>query len=275
MDYGYQLLRHVVQQVFGNLWQAARLTLPPFMIPILLLLFGAPGILTMQTTIGDPTQMAAPSGTAILAVILAAIAGIVAWLWAAVAWHRFILKSEYPSGFLPPWNGGQMASYLGRSLLIGLVLMGVGLGLGIVLLAVASASPFGPLAFIVGVGGTLGLSWVAMRLGLILPAAAIGEKMTLGESWTATRPVSGQILLPMVVIAIVFTLLGQIVLLAFGTVITFPEGMPVDNYTGPMPRVLNPVGQIVNMAVLWVQMLINLAVLTTLYGNLIEGRQLN
>ena len=34
MDYGYQLLRHVVQQVFGNLGQAARLTLALFLAPL-------------------------------------------------------------------------------------------------------------------------------------------------------------------------------------------------------------------------------------------------
>jgi hypothetical protein len=33
MDYGYQLLRHVVQQVFGNLRPAAQLTLALFLRP--------------------------------------------------------------------------------------------------------------------------------------------------------------------------------------------------------------------------------------------------
>jgi hypothetical protein len=33
MDYGYQLLRHVLQQVFGNLKEAAQLTLFLFLAP--------------------------------------------------------------------------------------------------------------------------------------------------------------------------------------------------------------------------------------------------
>jgi hypothetical protein len=33
MDYGYQLLRHVLQQVFGNLREAAQLTLLLFLAP--------------------------------------------------------------------------------------------------------------------------------------------------------------------------------------------------------------------------------------------------
>jgi hypothetical protein len=44
MDYGYQLLRHVLQQVFGNLREAAQLTLVLFLAPFVgfvLLGFGA------------------------------------------------------------------------------------------------------------------------------------------------------------------------------------------------------------------------------------------
>jgi hypothetical protein len=40
-------------------------------------------------------------------------------------------------------------------------------------------------------------------------------------------------------------------------------------------RVLTLPGQIVNGVVSWLQILVNLALMTTLYGNLIEGRQLN
>ena len=32
MDYGYQVLRHIIQQVFGNLGPAARITILPIML---------------------------------------------------------------------------------------------------------------------------------------------------------------------------------------------------------------------------------------------------
>ena len=38
MDYGYRMLRHVVAQVFGNLGQAARLTLVPTFLPLIILI---------------------------------------------------------------------------------------------------------------------------------------------------------------------------------------------------------------------------------------------
>lgn len=274
MDYGYQLLRHVVQQVFGNLGSAARLTLPPFVIPFLIVVLGAPGLLSMQAALSGVSQSQA-TGSVVLIGILALITGIIAWLWAAVAWHRFVLKEEYPSGFLPPWHGANMASYFGNTLLIGLVLFAGVLIIGIAVAAIAAALPFGAMTFLLGVGFVFGISWVAMRLGLILPAAAIGEKLTLGASWQATRPVSGQIIMPMIVIALVFAVIGQVVLLIFGTEIPLPEGVSPEFLMGQTPRVLGLTGQLVNLVVIWIQMLINLALLTTLYGNLVEGRQLN
>jgi len=275
MDYGYQLLRHVVQQVFGNLWHAARLTITPFLIPFLIVVIGAPSLFFAQTAVTDVSEIQPPAGSVFFVMLLAFIFGVVAWLWAAVAWHRFVLREEYPSGLLPPWHGGNMASYLWRTFLIGLVLAGAGFAFSLVFLLFGSFPPFGPVSVVLGFGFVFGVSWIAMRLGLILPAAAIGEKVGLGESWEATRSVSGQILLPIVVIALVFTGLSQLILLVFGTVVPLPEGFPTDALGGYVPRVLTPVGQIVNLGLVWLQMLINLALLTTLYGNLVEGRQLN
>jgi hypothetical protein len=108
------------------------------------------------------------------------------------------------------------------------------------------------------------------RIGLVLPAAAIGEKMTLSESWAATRPVSSQILLPLIVIALAVGLIGQVILLIFGQTVT------VDMFGTMQEQVtLSVPGQIVNGIMSWLQILVNLALMTTLYGNLIEGRPLN
>jgi hypothetical protein len=65
--------------------------------------------------------------------------------------------------------------------------------------------------------------------------------MTLSESWAATRPVSSQILLPLIVIALAVGLIGQVILLIFGQTVT------VDMF-GTMQEqvVLSLPGQIVN-----------------------------
>ena len=104
----------------------------------------------------------------------------------------------------------------------------------------------------------------------MLPAAAVGVRMTIGESWAATRPVSSQILLPLIVIALVAGLVQQAILLVFGQTVSFETfGMMQEQ------RVLTLAGTAGQRIVTWLQLLVNLALMTTLYGNLIEGRQLN
>ena len=251
MDYGYQVLRHVVQQVFGNLGQALRITGILVAGPTLFFLLTTPAVLVQDPRAVDPIDPGAINwGMLLIGVVLS----VLAWCWAAVAWHRYVLLEEYPTGLLPVWRGDRVLGYLGRAILVGLLVAGaalmMGIGIGVVLMVSQSLG----LALLLGFGLALGVSGVATRGGLIVPAAAIGAPLKLGESWDATAPVSGQILLPIIVIALVGALASQASLLLFGA--TIP-------------------GAVVSIAISWLQLLVNLALMTTLYGNLIEGRQLN
>ncbi len=257
MDYGYQVLRHVVQQVLGNLGAAARITLALVLIPAAIIFLTNPELIEQSMQPADP--LAQPGDVILppvngLGLAIGIIAAIVGWMWAAVSWHRFVLLEEYPSGVLPPWRGAQIVNYFGNSLLVLLVLFGAVLVMGIVIAIVTFALQNIAIAVLLGVGLAIGASWVAVRIGLILPAAAVGEKMGVGESWRVTAPVSGQLLLPVIVLALVFGLINQAVTLAFGPTL---------------------VAAGVGLLVYWVQLLMNLALMTTLYGNLVEGRQLN
>ncbi|MEJ6393088.1 hypothetical protein V8J82_07475 [Gymnodinialimonas sp. 2305UL16-5] len=271
MDYGYQVLRHVLQQVFGNIGAAARITLILLAIPAIVLIATNPWLLSgqaMQTAFA-PDAVEGPTANA-FGLFIGAILGILCWIWAAVAWHRFVLLEEYPNGALPAWRGPNILNYFGNILLIGLVLILASLAFGLVISIVSAAFGNVAILFLLGIGLVFGLTWVSTRIGLILPAAAIGEKLTINESWKATAPVSGQIVLPIFVIALAFGLIGQLIIAAFGS--TSPVefgGQTFEQVTLSTP------GLILNIAVSWVQMLVNLALMTTLYGNLIEGRQLN
>lgn len=261
MDYGYQLLRHVVQQVFGNLSQAVQLTLALFLLPLVgFVLLGGGAVASGQT----------PGGGAVLGLLLVAVLAVVAYCWAAVAWHRYVLLEETGNGIVPPWRGDRVAAYFGRAFIVVLVVLLAAIGASLVLGIVVGLTQSAGLAIVMGIGLIFGLTWVATRIGLVLPAAALGERMTIGESWAATRPVSSQILLPLIVIALVFGLLQQTVLLLFGQTISVDTFGVVQDQ-----RVLGAAGQLVNGLISWLQVLTNLALMTTLYGNLIEGRQLN
>lgn len=251
MDYGYQVLRHVVQQVFGNLGQAVRITALLVALPTLFFLLTNPEIFMqdpMSTTPVDPASI----NWGLL--LLGVIGSVLAWCWAAVAWHRFVLLEEYPAGPLPVWRGDRVLGYLGRAILVALLAGGaallIAIGIGLIIAIIPSVG----LALLLGFGLAIGVSWVATRVGLVLPAAAIGAPLKMGESWAATGPVSGQILLPILVIAVAGGLVSQAMVLIFGATI---------------------LGAIASILVSWIQLLVNLALMTTLYGNLIEGRQLN
>lgn len=271
MDYGYQLLRHVVAQVFGNLGSAARITLVLLAVPFGIILATNPELLTGEAfQLVSDTEFGGPSGVNILGLLVSVLAGFICWLWAAVAWHRFVLLEEYPSGLFPNWRGSNIGNYFGNALLIGLILVGASFAAGLVIAIVIGILQSAAIAIFLGVGLVFGLSWLATRIGLILPAAAIGEKLGIGESWRATKPVSGQIILPIIVIALASTILNQGIIAGFG------ESEAVATPLGMQQQVtLSIVGVILSVAVGWIQMLVNLALMTTLYGNLIEGRQLN
>lgn len=262
MDYGYQLLRHVIQQVFGNLRQAAQLTLALFLMPLV-------GLVAMGG--GNSAAMTeAPGGGFILGVLLLVVFAVIAYCWAAVGWHRYVLLEEPGNGFLPVWRGDRIGAYFGRAFIVGIVVILAVMGGGIVVGIVAAITQSIAVAIAMGIGLVFGASWVATRLGLVLPAAALGERMTIGESWAVTRPVASQILLPLIVIALVVGVIQQLIALIFGQA-TMVEmfGVMQDQIVLSLP------GQVLSGLASWLQILLNLALMTTLYGNLVEGRQLN
>jgi hypothetical protein len=265
MDYGYQLLRHAVQQVCGHIRPAARLTLALFLTPVILFL-----LLTGGTGFASVASAEAVGGGLVLALLVTVVVAVLAYCWAAVGWHRYVLLEEIGPGVFPQWRPGEVMAYLGRAIIVILVVIAGGIAAGIAVGLVVGITQSEGIAILMGIGLVFGLTWLATRIGLVLPAAALGTRMTIGESWRATAPVSGQILLPLIVIAAVFGLIGQVVLMIFG------QTVPVESFGVVQDQVvLSLPGNLVNAELSWLQILIHLALMTTLYGNLIEGRQLN
>lgn len=265
MDYGYQLLRHVVQQVFGNLGAAARLTLAPMVIGAVILSAIVLGIVTPALRGGQGGGSTSPligpgasSPTEVGIVALAALIAILVWLvvyaWAAVSWHRFVLLEEHPRGFVPPFNSANLRLYTWALMRLALAVLGIVIVGGIVFSFIAApmmAIGGGAIALVLLAGANIAVQWIVVRLGLIFPSAALGYYMRLGDSWAATKPVSSTILLPIIVIPLAFAILNF--------------------FVGLIPLL----SLVLGLVLVWFQLLINLALLTTLYGNLIEGRRLN
>ncbi|RMA42732.1 hypothetical protein [Rhodophyticola porphyridii] len=260
MDYGYQLLRHVVQQVFGNLGQAARLTLfltiLPYALTVALVIpLAGPVLIAMdQTAPGYHEEVERfeayfleYTGTVLLYVLLLLVVSAICYAWAAVGWHRYVLLEERGGVLLPNWNWSFVARYLWAGFRIFMIALALSVVSGVIWAMTQSPSVFS----FRSLGVTIGFLWVVTRIGLILPSAALGKPMRIGESWSLTRPVSGAILLPIIVIPSVFALLNGAL-----------QFVPL-------------IGLVLVFFVLWLQLLVNLALMTTLYGNLVEGRALN
>ncbi len=268
MDYGYQLLRHVFQQVFGNLGAAARITIIPILLAyalcagILFLTVGPVFLELMQqqpAAFGEPTPLPpgfeddglAFAGRFFAGFALCLPVFLIFYSWAAVGWHRYVLLEELPSGVTAAWNWPTVRGYVWAVVRLSLMLFLIGIVASIVVGLVISAVPSAAVAVFVTIGLTIGFTWILTRLGLVLPSAALGQYMKLGESWQATAPVASAILLPIIIIPLAFFIINS--LLGF----------------------VGLAGVILSLVVFWIQTLTNLALMTTLYGNLIEGRQLN
>jgi hypothetical protein len=176
-----------------------------------------------------------------------------------VSWHRFILLEEY-SGLLPSLAGRPIGAYVWRSILLGLVMVLLAIPLSIVAgLVIAPFMSLGVNGVLIGgvlVGIILGtiLGWLWLRLAVVLPATAVGKSMKMGESWSATAKLSGKIF----GVILILTLLN-----GAATAVISLIGVQ-----------LSLVAQALNIIVTWVQLMIGVSVLTTLYGHLVEGRDL-
>jgi hypothetical protein len=179
---------------------------------------------------------------------------IVVFSWVAVTWHRFILLEEYP-GPVPSLTGKPIGSYIWASIKLAIILILAAIPILLIVgLPMASLVAISPLAgSLVGtllVGGVLGYLW--LRIALILPAAAIGETLTIGESWSATARVSGAIFGVAILVMVVNLIVNLPSLLIGG---------------GVASLVLSLIGQ-------WFTAMLGVSILTTLYGHLVEGRDL-
>lgn len=243
---GWRIFVHSVRMVVDNLGTALRLSLVLYLVQV---------AAQVQAYMGpvDPAQLPddmAPGLTQLVLTLLAAVAS----LWIAVGWHRFVLTGEPPAGLLPRWHGSAILSYLWRSIKIGLLIVLALMVAGLVVTLVALA--LGPQVAAVFGFGLVGLgSFLFFRMGLVLPAAALGQPLAVREAWRATKRDDGA------VITLAFLVIGGSLLIELPAMI---DG-------GSATTVSLIYGVVVN----WFATMIGISILTSLYGHFIEGRPID
>lgn len=239
---GVKIFGHSVRLVLNNLEDALRVS-------GLLYCTQAIGF-WMAGTVGQYdalTDGAPPDPLMVLMALIGAVIGFVISLWIAVAWHRYVLKEEVPSGWVPAWNGDAITRYFTRSLMLGLILVASMAVLGVIAATV--------LGLFTGIVIVFFSSYLFFRLGLVLPAVALGETIPFKQAWSATQGNTDTFLaLSGLVVA------GMLAL----QIPTFISG-------GAWPVITVIYSFVVN----WFATMIGISILTTLYGHFIEGRTID
>ncbi|MBE9635957.1 hypothetical protein [Salipiger mangrovisoli] len=242
---GWRIFLHSLRMVIDNIGTALRVSLVLYLVQV------ASQIATYlhpSDTGADGMPVPMIGVPALALMVLAVLAS----LWIAVAWHRFVLTGEEPRGWLPQWHGGEILGYFGRSILIGLVIF---LGMMVSAIPVALVGAAVPGLAPILVFGLVGLGgYLFFRLGLILPAAALGEKLTLKQAWRATSDDDGAVV--------------TLALLVIGGSLLVELPALIDDSAGSIVNLVY--GLVIN----WFATMIGISVLTSLYGHFVEKRPL-
>lgn len=255
------LLTHAFRMVFGNLGAALRISAGPMLIIVALsVALVTTADVPLGTTVTYENMEDFPMGLFFLTFIV----GIICLLWIATAWHRYILLEEHP-GMLPAFNGGRMLAYLGRGVLLGLLLLVILLVIGFVAGAILAMFLGGGDNMTEEGGFFIGLVFALVvyipmlflyyRLCPVLPAAAVGESLGFKEAFSATAP-------------------GSSMLLAMGifwAVAIFVGVWVTENVTQALPII----GFALSVVFNWTIAMVNLSIMSTIYGHYVEGRELN
>ncbi len=257
MILGWKIIFHASSMIFRNISMALKIFSVPF-IGMIVALLGS-------TVVGQFLGLNSPAPM-IFAVV---VASIVLLLWGVVAWHRYILLEERPVGLIPMFNFRLIAGYFWRGVLLGLVtipfflvLAFVGrlfLGAGSLELGQSASNFLTPTSSIqvfqlLTWAITVVLLVVVMRLSLILPAYALDRPIGMGESWEETHGA----MFAIVVLVICLSVLQW-----------------VFDFSYQLIAELQLIGALWQAVTSLFLALLNVSILTTMYGVFIEKRELS
>lgn len=259
MNTALAILAHALRMLIFETTTTLRVILPALIVVMgcsLAIALFAPDMITLMQTSPDTPVPPAPQ-TALGFLVFGAI-GLMGYALMAILWHRHVLLNgaERPEHLHP--DSRIFFGYIWRAILVGFaqmlaaipvtVLIGVAGGVAIL------NNPTGPLATLLSLIGGIIFVWIAMRLSLVLPSAAIGRPMRMRESWNITKPATSA--------------LWGVALLLSGL------NMCVYTLTALLLPDIGTFSMLIHTLVYILEGLVFVSVLTTLYGYLVEGRSL-
>ena len=247
---GLKVIAHALRMVWRNRYEAIQIGLLP-----VALMIAASAVLRMHE--GPLWSMA--HAQSFEQVVLGAFASeeafmlmlvwVFATIWFFVNWHRLILLGEYPKGWLPRLHRNEAIAYLIASARL------FGLGAVVLFVLIFVTGVLGEALFNLFIFGVFALAFLLYRVSPVLPAAALGQKMGFGAALLATQGASLTILLVM----------------AF----RYASSRLLDTAVAGAADINGGLGLGVFMVLTFVLSLINVSILTTIYGHWVEGRPLD
>ena len=259
---GLAIFSHSFRQVSGNLGMAIKVS--GWLVAVVIILFtglSQTGTLAGLEVNGPNVGQMAIGGSLVI------LAGAVFLFWGvsvvAIAWHRYILLEEIPRGVIPYRADFRVGRYfwygVGISLLAVLAVAIVSGILGVVVgpfFMESMQEPTGGLstgAFVLGLFvGTI-VVVLYLRMALVLPAVALEEGLTIGQAWATTSGHTAAI----VVLALILSLINSVVPMVISIAMA---DLPLLNV------VLNGLYQ-------WFYFMLSISVLSTLYGHIVQKRE--
>ena len=258
------LIRHTLRLIWQNIGVALRISIPWAVLTFAAVIVAA--MLASMAQSGEAPGMALLSFAVFVGAFIVMLFGFGA---AATAWHRYILLNELPSGFLPRPPSGLVWPYVGRAFVISLILMAVAIPammMFFILLGGITGEGANPSATII-LGAVLVLNvliqFVFMRLAISLPAVALGNRgFSISQAWKQSSSEKITIFWVVVIMTLVAGLVQAIT--GYGETGGDPAAME-------QPGILIIVLQ---LALSWLYVMFGICILTTLYGVIVERREI-
>lgn len=252
-----QIANEAFDSITHNLGAALRISLTVFL--FIILLTGVLGFDFWQALFSGHVMKAdfLIKSHPIRIVLVPLFVFLVGLYWITVAWHRFVILKEKPTGILPKFNGGRIWAYFWRLVVLSFVIGFVGL-LPLVLISssitgassvnigdYSNAIETGFIGIIINMIGTAIFAYAFLRYSPFLVAAAIDQPILAKTARASTYWARWDIFLMAVGYSVV-TLINAVAGSGFAT-----GFWPIDLF--------------IVLAIQWAAFMFTISLLTTLY----------
>jgi|GEM_PF-1058688 hypothetical protein len=259
MNTALAILAHALRMLMFQTSTTLRVLMPAMLLVLgcsIAITVFAPDMLALLQQ--PPAQMTTASPRSALAFVVIGVVGLMGYALMAIMWHRHVLLNGPERDARRTPSPGIFLAYLGRAIAVGclqfIAALPVYLLMGGLLASVSPDATNSMMETVLSLLVSWLLIWIALRFSVVLPAAALGRRMTVNQSWTLTKPVARELW------GVALLLMGLNLLIYEVAHIALPD-------TGALTLVLNT-------ALFILEGLVFASVLTTLYGHLFEGRSL-